>query len=212
MTQIIESEINRSKIANRIINNFQNSIDVKTASLSALKQPITNASLKIFTALQNGNKVLCCGNGGSAADSQHFVAELVNRFEIERPPLAAISLTTDTSILTSVSNDYSYDLIFEKQVKALGKEGDILFVISTSGNSGNIINAIQAAKDKKMNVISLSGNFGGKAAKLLTATDIEIRVPSNTTARIQETHILAIHCLCDAIDWQYIETNGEASI
>jgi len=211
MTQIIESEINRSKIANRIINNFQNSIDVKTASLSALKQPITNASLKIFTALQNGNKVLCCGNGGSAADSQHFVAELVNRFEIEREPLAAISLTTDTSILTSVSNDYSYDLIFEKQVKALGQEGDILFAISTSGNSNNIIKAVQAAKHKKMNVVSLSGNCGGEVTNILGQTDIEIRVPSNATARIQETHILVIHCICDAIDWQHTQTNKEGS-
>lgn len=212
MTNIVEVELQKSELQKRITNNFQSSINVKSASISVIKQPIVAASISMFNALSQNKKILSCGNGGSAADSQHFVAELVNRFQIERKPLAAISLTTDTSILTAIGNDYSYDLIFQKQVQALGQSGDIFVAISTSGNSKNIIKAVESAQQKNMKIILLTGNNGGKLAELMRPEDIKIQVPSTCTARIQETHILAIHCLCDAIDWQLQKTKERETI
>jgi D-sedoheptulose 7-phosphate isomerase len=150
--------------------------------------------------LKNDGKILACGNGGSAADAQHFAAELVNRFEMERPPLSAIALTTDTSTLTSIANDYDYDQVFSKQVRALGHGGDLLLAISTSGNSRNVVAAIHAAHEAQMTVIALTGRNGGKMAEVLRSSDIHICVPAQSTARIQEVHLLTLHCLCDAID------------
>jgi D-sedoheptulose 7-phosphate isomerase len=149
---------------------------------------------------QNGGKILSCGNGGSAGDSQHFAAELVGRFERERAELAAIALTTDSSILTAVGNDYSFDEIFSKQVRALGKAGDILFAISTSGNSKNVVNAIAAAHQKGMHIVGMTGRDGGKIAALMQTGDVLLNVESQITTRIQEVHLLTLHCLCDAID------------
>jgi D-sedoheptulose 7-phosphate isomerase len=144
--------------------------------------------------------VLACGNGGSAADAQHFAAEFVGRFERERPGLAAVALTTDTSILTAIGNDYDFNAIFAKQVQALGAPGDILLCFSTSGNSANVLAAIDAARAKEMTVIALTGRNGGKTRDLLTETDVHICVPHERTARIQEVHLLVLHCLCDAVD------------
>jgi D-sedoheptulose 7-phosphate isomerase len=151
-------------------------------------------------AMRSGNKILACGNGGSAADSQHFAAEFLNRLEMERGELAAMSLTTDTSTLTSIANDYSYDEIFSKQVRALGKPNDILFAITTSGNSKNVLKAIEVAHTKNIKVVAMSGRDGGKLNSLLKPDDIHICVPNDRTLRIQEVHILVIHCLCDAVD------------
>jgi D-sedoheptulose 7-phosphate isomerase len=151
-------------------------------------------------SLKSGGKVLACGNGGSAADAQHFSAELLGRFERERQELAAIALTTDTSAITAIANDYSYDMIFAKQVRGLGAKGDILIAISTSGNSNNVIEAMNAARTKGMIVVALTGRDGGKMGALLGANDVHLNVSSNVTARIQEVHILILHCLCDAID------------
>lgn len=152
--------------------------------------------------LVNEGKILACGNGGSAGDCQHFSSELLNRFERERPSLPALALTTDTSTLTSIANDYSYNEVFSKQVRALGQPGDILLAISTSGNSANVVQAIQAAHDRDMAVVALTGRDGGDMASLLGQDDCEIRVPATSTARIQEVHLLVIHCLCDLIDEQ----------
>jgi len=150
--------------------------------------------------LKNGGKILSCGNGGSAGDAQHFSAELLNRFEMERPGLAAVALTTDSSTLTSIANDYAYEDIFGKQVLALGQKGDVLLAISTSGNSPNVVRAIQAAHEKGMSVVALTGGSGGEMATMYQGQDTEIRVPSDRTARIQEVHLVVIHCLCDLID------------
>ena len=150
--------------------------------------------------LRSDGKILACGNGGSAADSQHFAAEMLNRFEMERPGLAAMALTTDTSTLTSIANDYDYDQIFSKQVRALGHAGDLLLAISTSGNSRNVIAAMRAAHEAQMDVVALTGRNGGKMAEVLRPTDVHICVPAQSTARIQEVHLLTLHCLCDAID------------
>jgi D-sedoheptulose 7-phosphate isomerase len=154
----------------------------------------------MFAALSNGNKILACGNGGSAADCQHFAAELVGRFERERFPLPALALTTDTSIITAVSNDYSYKDIFSKQVQAFGQAGDILLAISTSGNSANVIAAAEAALEREMRIVALTGKDGGQLAKMLTDADVHLNVPHTRTARIQEVHLVAIHCICDGID------------
>jgi|TARA_B100000809_G_scaffold102240_1_gene100848 D-sedoheptulose 7-phosphate isomerase len=151
--------------------------------------------------LENG-KILCCGNGGSAGDAQHFSAELLNRFERERPGLPALALTTDSSTITAIANDYSYEEVFSKQVSALGQAGDVLLAISTSGNSANVIQAIKAGRDREMLVIALTGKDGGEVARSLSAQDVEIRVSSDSTARIQEVHLVVIHCLCDFIDNQ----------
>ena len=184
----------------RIRNHFLDSIETKRNALEELIIPIKHAGNRISDSLLNEGKILSCGNGGSAGDAQHFSAELLNRFEIERPGLPAVALTTDSSTLTAIANDYEYDQIFSKQILALGTNRDVLLAISTSGNSSNIIKAVQAAHERNMQVLSLTGNKGGKLAKLLKGDDIEIRVPSDRTARIQEIHLLVIHCLCDIID------------
>ena len=184
----------------RIRNHFLDSIETKRNALEELIIPIKHAANCISDSLLNEGKILSCGNGGSAGDAQHFSAELLNRFEIERPGLPAVALTTDSSTLTAIANDYEYDQIFSKQILALGTNRDVLLAISTSGNSSNIVKAVQAAHERNMIVLSLTGNEGGKLATLLKGDDIEIRVPSDRTARIQEIHLLVIHCLCDIID------------
>lgn len=188
----------------RIQAHFQESAELKIHAASLLADPISQAVELMFTALSNGNKILACGNGGSAADCQHFAAELVGRFERERLPLPALALTTDTSILTAVGNDYSFNAIFSRQVRALGQPGDVLLAISTSGNSANVLEAIEAAHEREMVVIGLSGRNGGKMATALRETDVHIIVPHERTARIQEVHILALHCICDAVDHQLL--------
>jgi len=187
-------------IANNIKSIFDKSIQAKQEAKDVLNAPITSAVEAMATALKNGNKILSCGNGGSAADAQHFAAELVCRFERERPALAAIALTVDTSALTAISNDYHYDETFARQIDALAKYGDVLLAISTSGFSPNVVRAIEQAHVQGMVVVALTGRDGGKVAKILTNSDIEVRVPSESTARIQEVHLLTIHCLCDQID------------
>jgi D-sedoheptulose 7-phosphate isomerase len=187
-------------LAQRIQQQFQDSAQVKLAALAAMAAPIEAATRRMAACLQAGGKVMACGNGGSAADSQHFAAELLNRFEKERPPLAAIALTTDTSTLTSIANDYRYEDVFAKQIQALGRSGDVLLAISTSGNSPNVIEAIHAAHARGVVVVALTGKKGGKIAALLGPDDIHLCVPAERTARIQEVHLLAIHCLCDGID------------
>ena len=189
-------------LQDRIINHFSDSIQTKQDSLSNLCELIAFASQKIVESLVDDKKILTCGNGGSAADAQHFSSEMLNRFERERPALPAIALTTDTSTLTSIANDYHFDEVFAKQIRALGQAGDILLVFSTSGNSGNIVSAVKTAHDKEMVVIALTGKDGGTLASILNESDIEIRVPSDSTARIQEVHLLITHCLCDLIDQQ----------
>ena len=184
----------------RIQQQFFDSADAKYAAAEALTRPVCDAAQILLNCITSGGKVLACGNGGSAGDAQHFAAELVGRFERERPGLPAISLATDTSILTAVGNDYGYQQVFSKQVQALGQPGDVLLAISTSGNSGNVIAAIEAAHEKDMTVIALTGKGGGRIGTLLAGEDIHICVPHDRTARIQEVHLLVIHCLCDAID------------
>jgi D-sedoheptulose 7-phosphate isomerase len=190
------------ELADRIGQHFQDSIAVKQQSLEVLIEPIHRAGEAMVNSLLNNGKILSCGNGGSAGDAQHFSAELLNRFEKERPGLPAMALTTDSSTITAIANDYSYEEIFSKQVSALGQAGDVLLAISTSGNSANVAAAMKAAQEREMLTIVLSGNDGGTMAGLLGEQDIEIRVPSNRTARIQEVHLVVIHCLCDFIDTQ----------
>jgi D-sedoheptulose 7-phosphate isomerase len=184
----------------RISQQFQDSAQTKLNAMELLAAPISDAVQTMVACLVNDGKILACGNGGSAADAQHFAAELVGRFEVERQELAAIALTTDSSILTAIANDYSYNVIYAKQVRALGRPGDVLLAISTSGNSANIIEAINAAHDNDLTVVALTGKGGGQIGQLLREGDIHICVPAERTARIQETHLLAIHCLCDGID------------
>ena len=179
---------------------FAESIAVKQQCEEILPESITMAAQLVVQSLMNGGKVLACGNGGSAADAQHFAAELVGRFERERMELPAIAMTTDTSILTAIGNDYSFDDIFAKQVRALGRTGDILLAISTSGNSANVIEAVRAAQQKDMRIIALTGREGGKIAELLHNNDVLLNVPYPRTARIQEVHILIIHTICDMVD------------
>jgi D-sedoheptulose 7-phosphate isomerase len=184
----------------RIREHFIASADTKRNAVEVLAGPIAAGVEAMVAALMNNGKILACGNGGSAADAQHFAAELIGRFERERPGLASIALTTDSSILTAVANDYDYNQVFSKQVRALGNPGDILLGISTSGNSANVIEAITAAHEREMRVVVMSGKNGGKIRNLLRDGDIEICVPADRTARIQEVHLLTIHCLCDGID------------
>ena len=183
---------------------FQDSIQTKMQAMETLTDPITSAAEYIVARLLQGSKILSCGNGGSAGDAQHFSSEMLNRFERERPGLPAIALTTDTSTLTSIANDYSYAEVFAKQVRALGHPGDLLLAISTSGNSENIIAAIESAHEQDVGIIALTGRDGGEIHDMLNETDIEICVPSDNTARIQEVHLLIIHCLCALIDTQLL--------
>ena len=188
----------------RIQQQFFDSADLKYAAAEILSRPIADAVSAVVGCITAGGKVLACGNGGSASDAQHFAAEFIGRFERERPGLAAIALTTDTSILTAIANDYDFNAIFSKQVQALGQPGDVLLAITTSGNSANVLAAVEAAHAKEMTVIALTGRGGGKMGNLLTETDVHICVPHERTARIQEVHILALHCLCDAVDLQLL--------
>ncbi|MFQ3206668.1 MAG: DnaA initiator-associating protein [Glaciecola sp.] len=179
---------------------FTESIQTKIAAAEELPVPIEKAANMMVRALIRGNKILSCGNGGSAGDAQHFSSELLNRYERDRPSLPAMALTTDSSTITSIANDYSFDEIFSKQIKALGQPGDILLAISTSGNSRNVINAMEAALARDMTIVALTGKDGGEMAGFLSENDVEIRVPSSRTARIQEVHLLVIHNLCESID------------
>lgn len=188
-------------ITSRIHQHFTDSAHLKLQALDVLADPIAQAAERMVACLMSEGKIMACGNGGSAADSQHFSSELLNRFERERPGLAAIALTTDSSTLTSIANDYAYEQVFAKQVRALGQPGDLLFAISTSGNSKNVLEAVHAAHEREIGVIALTGNGGGQMAEALGEGDIHICVPSSVTARIQEVHLLTLHCLCDAIDY-----------
>lgn len=184
----------------RVKKNFSESIQIKTEAAELLAPVIAAAADAMTACLLAEHKILSCGNGGSAADAQHFSSEMLNRFEMERPGLPAIALTTDTSTITSIANDYQYAEIFSKQIRALGQAGDILLAFSTSGESHNIIHAIDAAHDRDMSVVALTGREGGQIADLMKQNDFELRVPSWSTARIQEVHIMIIHSLCDLID------------
>ncbi len=187
-------------LAKRVSKHFDDSAEVKLQSKQVMAEPIVRAAQAMVDCLMHDGKILACGNGGSAADSQHFAAELINRFEVERPGLPAVALTTDSSVLTSIANDYDYKQIFSKQVRALGMEGDVLVAISTSGNSPNVVEAITAAHERGMVVVALTGRDGGQMAAMLRANDINLCVPAKSTARIQEVHLLTLHCLCDVID------------
>lgn len=191
-------------LVDRIRQHFEDSAELKRVAAGQLTGPIAKAVDLLTTALASDRKLLICGNGGSAADSQHMAAELVGRFERERPELAAIALSTDTSALTALANDYGFEQVFARQVRALGREGDVLVAISTSGNSANVLAAIEAAHEREMIVVGLSGRGGGKMTHALRDTDVHICVPHERTARIQEVHILALHCICDAVDTQLL--------
>ncbi len=192
------------QLTERITMLFNHSIQTKIEALPLLTQPIEDAAELIVSRLLDGGKLLSCGNGGSAGDAQHFSSEMINRFERERPGLPAIALTTDSSTLTSIANDYDYSRVFARQIEALGQSNDLLLAISTSGNSANILAAIESAHERDMRVVALTGRDGGELAKLLTADDVELRVPADSTARIQEVHLLIIHCLCDIVDHQLL--------
>ncbi len=183
-----------------IVSHFRESIATKERSLAEIVGPVHSAGEIMVTCLLDNKKILCCGNGGSAGDAQHFSSELLNRFEMERPGLPAMALTTDSSTLTSIANDYAYEDIFAKQIRALGRQSDVLLAISTSGTSENVCRAIVAVHEREMKVVALTGRDGGRMADLLDESDVEIRVPATRTARIQEVHLVVIHCLCDLID------------
>lgn len=200
----------RAMLEQRIQQHFFDSADVKYQAAEVLARPIADAANALLGCITAGGKVLACGNGGSAGDAQHFAAEFVGRFERERPGLAAIALTTDSSILTAVANDYDFDQVFSKQVQALGNPGDVLIAITTSGNSANVLAAVDAAHEKDMTVIALTGKGGGKLRERLTETDVHICVPADRTARIQEVHLLVVHCLCDAVDAQLLGETDNA--
>lgn len=184
----------------RVARHFEDSAQTKQNAIDLMAAPIAAAIETMTASLLNGGKILACGNGGSAGDAQHFAAELIGRFEAERQELAAIALTTDSSILTAIGNDYGFDRVFSRQVRGLGHAGDVLLAISTSGNSTNVIEAIRAAHEHDMTVIALTGKGGGQIGEMLGDSDIHLCVPADRTARIQETHLLVIHCLCDGID------------
>lgn len=188
----------------RVKDNFLESIRIKTEAVDILAEPVAKAAAAIASALLNDHKIMVCGNGGSAADAQHFSAEMLNRFEMERPGLPAIALTTDSSTITAISNDYQYVEIYSKQIRALGNTGDVLIGISTSGESHNIVHAIDAAHERDMMVIALTGREGGQIADLVNENDFEIRVPTWSTARIQEVHIMVLHSICDLVDVQLL--------
>ena len=184
----------------RIRAHFADSAQLKLAAVAVMTPHIARAAALMTDCLLGDGKILACGNGGSASDAQHFAAEMVGRFERERPELPAISLATDTSILTAIANDYDFAQVFARQVRALGDAGDILLAISTSGNSGNVVAAVDAAHERGMRIVALTGKGGGRLGELVTADDVHLCVPHTVTARIQEVHLLTIHCLCDAID------------
>ena len=186
----------------RVAAQFAESAKLKLDSSQSLTAPIARASGLLAQTLRGGGKVMACGNGGSAADAQHFSSELLNRFELERPGLPALALTTDSSTLTSIANDYAFVEVFAKQVRAIGRRGDALLAISTSGNSANVVEAMRAARELGVRVVALTGGGGGKMAAMLSPDDVHICVPHKRTARIQEVHLLALHCLCDGIDFQ----------
>ena len=188
----------------RIEQQFIDSADLKYQSAQTLSKPIAAAVGALLMCVTGGGKVMACGNGGSAADAQHFAAEFVGRFERERPELGAIALSTDSSIITALANDYNFDQIVSKQVRALGQPGDVLLAISTSGNSRNVLAAIEAAHERDLIVVALTGKGGGKITQLLRETDVHICVPHDRTARIQEVHLLVLHCLCDGVDSQLL--------
>ena len=183
---------------------FIDSADLKFKSAQILSKPVADAIQALLSCVTSGGKVLACGNGGSAADAQHFAAEFVGRFERERPELAALAITTDSSILTAIANDYQFEQVFAKQVRALGQSGDVLLAITTSGNSANVLAAIEAAHERDMTVVALTGKGGGRMAQALSETDVHICVPHDRTARIQEVHLLVLHCLCDGVDRQLL--------
>jgi len=191
-----------AELAARVETHFRESANLKLSSAQLLAVPIAQAASRMVESLRAGGKILACGNGGSAADAQHFAAELVNRFEIDRPPLAAVALTTDSSALTSIANDFRYEEVFAKQLRAIGRTGDVLLAISTSGNSASVLEAVAAAQALGVRVVALTGGRGGKLGERMVEADVHIRVPHTSTARIQEVHLLALHCLCDAIDFQ----------
>ena len=188
----------------RIQQHFIDSADLKYQAAQSLSKPIAAAVQAVLACVTSGGKVLACGNGGSAADAQHFSAEFIGRFERERPELGAIALTTDSSILTAIANDYDFTRIFSKQVRGLGQAGDVLLAMSTSGNSANILAAIEAAHEREMTVVALTGRGGGKITHLLRETDVHVCVPHDRTARIQEVHLLVLHCICDGVDTQLL--------
>ena len=188
----------------RIEQQFIDSADLKYQAAQVLSKPIAAAVQALLACVTSGGKVLSCGNGGSAADAQHFAAEFVGRFERERPELGAIALTTDSSILTAIANDYDFNQIYVKQVRALGQPGDVLLAISTSGNSANVLAVIDAAHEREMTIVALTGKGGGKIGMALRDTDVHICVPHDRTARIQEVHLLVLHCLCDGVDTQLL--------
>ena len=193
-----------AQLAARIKQQFKDSVQTKLDSSEPLAGPIARGVEAMVRCLLANGKILACGNGGSAADAQHFSGELLNRFERERPPLAAIALTTDSSTLTAIANDYEYEQVFSKQVSALGMPGDVLFAISTSGNSRNVMRAIEAAHEREMRVVALTGRGGGEMVKALGDEDVHICVPHSKTPRIQEVHLLTLHCLCDGIDYMLL--------
>ena len=200
----IQTAPDATALITRVKNNFQESILTTRNCMETLAPFIAQAATRMIQALLTDRKILVCGNGGSAADAQHFSAELLNRFERERPGLPAISLTTDTSTLTAIANDYHFDDIFAKQVRALGQSGDVLLGITTSGNSRNVIRAVEAAHERDMICVALNGREGGEMSTVLTGNDVNICVPGSSTARIQEVHGIVIHCLCDLIDYQLL--------
>ena len=193
----------------RIGRHFEESARLKLAAIETLAAPVAQAVEVMVAALAADHKIMACGNGGSAGDAQHFAAELIGRFERERPELAALALTTDTSILTAIANDYDFDQVFSRQVRGLGQAGDVLVAISTSGNSANIIAAIEAAHDRDIRVVALTGKGGGRIATMLSEADVHLCVPADRTARIQEVHLLIIHCLCDGIDAVLLGDNDQ---
>jgi len=185
-----------------VASHFADSAKLKLEAAKVLSAPITRGIELLVGSLRAGGKIMSCGNGGSAADAQHFAAELVNRFERERPPLAGVALTTDSSALTSIANDYSYEQVFEKQVRALGRNGHVLLAISTSGNSASVVAAMRAARELGVAILALTGRGGGKMTEHLGSGDVHVCVPHERTMRIQEVHLLVLHCLCDGIDAQ----------
>jgi phosphoheptose isomerase len=204
MTKPILQTEDANPLVSRVKGIFEDSVETTRSVMDELAPLITEASVQMFQALVAGRKIMACGNGGSAADSQHFTAELINRFERERPPLSAVALTVDTSTLTSIGNDYHFDEVFSKQVLSIGQPGDVLLGITTSGNSRNVLRAIEVAHERDISCVLLTGRDGGQVNALVGAKDIHISVRSKSTARIQEVHGIIIHCLCDLIDHQLL--------